>query len=192
VPTDTRIVLAALPLAAASLARQRTQAGDWLDEYWLAVQQAVPAPLWTYMVAVDAQMGEGLADAVHDEERQRVWLQAHHPALLDAWKALDHSRELAYIAGSMVQWSVWRLAWHLAHKRQEAGKTKACVYDAMVSHDASMALLGWTNTESTAAWPHPPKFAERWQSHSGDFDPDVLAAAGLHREELELLRCRIA
>jgi hypothetical protein len=144
---------------------------DPLDQFWWPLFQVAPPPVWDYFLAVD------------DLDT--------HPAVEDALNALqqriDHPRRLAHVQGSVLMWSQCRYGYHLARQRQQAGVTKAVVYDAYVQELAAQTLLGWTHLESTTAWPYPERFAERWKTIGLQWNSDVLAAAGLHREELELL-----
>jgi hypothetical protein len=146
---------------------------DPVEQFWWPLFQIAPPAVWDYLLAVD------------DLES--------HPAVEDALHALqqriEHPHRLAHVQGEILKWSHWRYGCHLARERQQAGITQAVVYDPYVQELAAQALLGWTHRESTAAWPYPERFAAQWQNVGLDrnLDSDVLAVAGLHAAELDLL-----
>jgi len=178
-----RLRRAELLMPLESLESQPATQVDEHEQFWWPVFQGAPQPLWDYFCAVP------------DTES--------HPAAKDAYEALwhriEHPHRLAHVQGEILKWAHWRYAWHLARQRQTAGVTTSVMYDAYVQEQAAQQLMGWTHRDSTAAWPHPTRFVRQWrngtrihvsihESPHAETGIDVLAAAGLHREELQLLQ----
>jgi hypothetical protein len=188
---DGRLVLATLPLAAASLARRRQPpVEDPMVRWWRDFYAAAPQRVGEYVADIDAEIrGESRLEV----ERPPHWLEEHHPALDDVIQATHYawSQELAqpleYVQGWVVRLAWWRLGWHLARERA-AGKTGP-QYDAAMEARAAQALLGWTDDDAHTAWRDPPLFEQRWQVFHTD-DTDTLTVAGLHQAELRLLDAR--
>jgi len=146
---------------------------DPVEQFWWPVFQIAPQPLWDYFIALDGPEG--------------------HPAVDDAlkalWQRIEHPHRLSHCQGEILKWASWRYGHHLARERQRLGVTTAVVCDAIVAELKSHHVLGWSAKDSDDNWVHPERFAEQWRNGSrvSKTDPDVLTAAGLFREELDLL-----
>lgn len=175
-----------LPLAAAALDQQRHAHERAVEEFWLAFHAAAPGPVWDYVMAIDVELNRV------EHSQQESWLKEQRPAIEDAIDAVEHAishqapDRLAYVQGWVIQWSEVRLGWWFAHERPGAGVTTSVVYDDFVREMAAQALLGWTSAESHAVWLEPERFIERWRV-AGTSDSKILAHAGLHAAELDLL-----
>jgi len=197
VAIDSRLLAAVLPLAAATLSRRRDKPVEESDRFWESVREVAPTAVWDYILEVDAEcQAAGTPVGVFDDE---AWLKRHHPALDDVLEGLERAvhagvnsdlRRTSYVQGWVIQWATSRLGWALAYER--AGGTRSVLFDTDIRDQAGLLLLGWDDRTCNRQWADPCAFLEQWREH-GPQDPadrpsaDMLAKAGLHDAELEML-----
>jgi hypothetical protein len=167
---------------------------DDVDGFWERVRAVAPAPVWAYILEVDAECQAANSSDYPTYFDDGAWLKRHHPALEDVLEGLDGAVRsstpyLPYVQGYVVQWAYARLGWVYATERPGAGVTTSTVYDRHVQERAAVDLLGWTVAELHRQWADPCAFLEQWRSNFSDVgkNPDMLAKAGLHDAELALL-----
>lgn len=183
---DSRVLLATLPLVAATMARKREAEPLTEDQRrWWNFRAVAPTPVWRYVMDVDAEATADPAFRVDTDE----WLHRYHPALENVVDGLLNAcheglERLRHTQGCVVKWAEWRLGYWFA-KERAAGAT-ATVYDRTVRETAARALLGWSDAESKVAWQTPELYLDRWRSAATN-DPDIRTRSGLHRAELALL-----
>lgn len=184
---DNRLLLATLPLVAATMARkQAAQEPDPEERWWCDFRAAAPAPVWQYVLDLNA---EAAADPTCQIDSDN-WLDDRHPAFDDVLEGLHHAvrtsapDRLAYVQGWVVKIAEWRLGYAFA--RERAAGVSATVYNDAVRAEAAERLLGWTVADFHGAWLEPERFADRWRV-AGTTDTDILARAGLFGAELSLL-----
>ena len=186
---DLQLLLGALPIAAAALARQRHV--DQLPEnerWWLDFRAAVPAPVWQYVgsAAISGRRSRrtgsirtpGSRPTTRDLEN--VIEGAHH--------AFRHELE-APLSRPGRSAQVGRVASGLGARPRTGRRLTAARYDDFIGEQAAQMLLGWTRRESLAAWLEPEQFLDRWRV-AGTTDTDSLARAGLARRRVDVARGR--
>ena len=166
--TDPRTVLAVLPLAAASLARQRA-APPTID--------ALAPPIRDYFTAAE----HGLS------ERSRRDLSRYVTA--DALAGADERAQVVSLADGIVGAAAWQLSWELARADQaeriargDANQGAQWTYATLAT--AELDLLGATVEPN----PDPPAYLTAWlQCSEAEHDPRTFERAGLGPAELAVL-----
>jgi hypothetical protein len=182
---DPRLVLAALPIAAASLTRQQRAREAEIERYFWVMFSIAPVAAWAYIWALDAEV-----DGTVPEAEQRAWLETHHPVLKDVLKLLEQGAArrqlvcLRRLKGELVK-SAWS---HLecAYALDRQPLTGGIHHNAITQEMAAQALLNWTRADAHTAWLQPETFADRWHE-AGTADSEIRERAGLHAPELALL-----
>jgi hypothetical protein len=190
---DSRLLAAVLPLAAATLSRRREKPVEESDRFWEQVRAVAPAPVWDYILAIDAECAAATGTHREFQFDDGAWLRVSHPALEDVLEALEGVQRVApadrltYVQGYTLMWATARLGWAFAYERADG--TRAVVFDQDIRDQAGLLLLGWDDRTCNRHWADPCAFLEQWREHRFACEPDVdvLAKAGLHELELELL-----
>lgn len=187
---DTRVVLAALPLVAAALARKRATDVQDREEAWRQwlLKHAPPAFI-DYIWDIDEEIQ--VIESLVYVDQVAPWLKQQHPLQQEAVDALLRAVEqgvdarLPYMQASVIQTAWWTLG--LAYARDRQPLTGGVHHNNVVQKMAAEALLQLLPHEVVAAAHNAPaELVSRWCTH-GCSDTATLERATLFRPELRFL-----
>jgi hypothetical protein len=187
VAADSQLLVATLPLGAASLKHRRERVET--VSLWQEVSKASPQPVRDYFWDINDEMVDDGLVYVHEAQ---PWLDKNHPLSKDVQTALFAGYAgarapadwLRFCQAELIRQAYCHLTLLLA--RERAKSTTGVVEDDAAQAAAAHALFAWSSAEGRVAAYEPGQFVDRWRV-AGTSDAETLMRAALHAAECRLL-----